>query len=348
MIRWAHFFFVDTDNLGDEIQTIAAKQFLPRLDYRIDRDAISDFVSPNGERVALVSNGWFSHRPEKFIAAQDIIPLFVSVHFSEGRGSHTRPGPTAAEMLSQPEFISYLKRWEPIGARDIATHIKLQESGIESYFSGCLTLTLERTEDARDDYVLCVDIPESAVSKIRRQTSRPVLSASPLGFKSVKPEQRFEQSDRLLKLYQRAHCVITSRLHCALPCLAFDVPVFVIESASDSYRFSGLRNFYRHATLKEFLAGDIEFDIDNPENNASEFRPYRANLVSKLKSFCENPVAYADNPRQISLSEWAGTSRALSLEYKNLSARYDRLVEQTSQRSVTNFVRQRKFLRGSP
>jgi len=38
--------------------------------------------------------------------------------------------------------IEYLKRYEPIGTRDLETKALMEQNGIKSYFSSCLTLTL--------------------------------------------------------------------------------------------------------------------------------------------------------------------------------------------------------------
>lgn len=38
-IQYGSISYPDTDNVGDPIQTLAAEQFLPKIDYRIDRDS---------------------------------------------------------------------------------------------------------------------------------------------------------------------------------------------------------------------------------------------------------------------------------------------------------------------
>ena len=43
--------------IGDDIQSYAAKQFLPTIDYVIDREALDTFDS-HGEVVKAIMNGW--------------------------------------------------------------------------------------------------------------------------------------------------------------------------------------------------------------------------------------------------------------------------------------------------
>ena len=38
--------------------------------------------------------------------------------------------------------------------------------------------------------------------------------------------------ENILNIYENAYCVITDRVHCTFPCLAFKTPVLFIDSAS--------------------------------------------------------------------------------------------------------------------
>ena len=59
---------------------------------------------------------------------------------------------------------------------------------------------------------------------------------------SNKYSQKFWQAEELLSRYAKAQLVITSRLHCALPCLAMGTPViFIHPKYHEDTRFAGLR-----------------------------------------------------------------------------------------------------------
>ena len=56
------------------------------------------------------------------------------------------------------------------------------------------------------------------------------------------------EAERLVKLYAKARLVVTSRIHCALPCLGMRTPVIFTENADQSEasacRFGGLRELF--------------------------------------------------------------------------------------------------------
>jgi Polysaccharide pyruvyl transferase. len=135
-----------TENIGDEIQSIAARQFLPRVDIYVERDSLNKVVSD--EKIKLIINGWFTHKPENWPPSPDIEPLFISFHIT----------PSAAQQLSSPQSIKYFKQHEPIGCRDYYTVNLLKKEGVDAYFSGCLTLTLQNTIKKRTNKILLVDI----------------------------------------------------------------------------------------------------------------------------------------------------------------------------------------------
>jgi hypothetical protein len=122
-----------TVNIGDYIQSLAAKQFIPDNEdiIYVDRESLSDY---GGEYVKVILNGWFMHNPQKWPPSSKIQPLFVSFHINENEN--------VKDKLLDDLSIKYLKRYTPIGCRDTNTLNLLREKGIDAYFSACLTLTL--------------------------------------------------------------------------------------------------------------------------------------------------------------------------------------------------------------
>lgn len=59
---------------------------------------------------------------------------------------------------------------------------------------------------------------------------------------------RLNEAERLIKLYANAEYVITSRIHCALPCLGLNTPVYFTYWEKDSFinscRFGGLKELF--------------------------------------------------------------------------------------------------------
>jgi hypothetical protein len=107
-MKYALLVYSNSGNLGDEIQSIAARQFLPRVDVKIDRDRLSEFKAPDGEAVLLIMNCWFGHQPENWPPPSSIVPLLISMHISAepGRGSTKI---AASQFLLHEELVSYLR-----------------------------------------------------------------------------------------------------------------------------------------------------------------------------------------------------------------------------------------------
>ncbi len=145
-----------TNNVGDDIQSLAAKQFLPTVDIIIDRDNPRNVKCD--DIIKVIFNGWLTHSPENYPPAECIIPLFISIHIS----------PKIAHRFFREEVIKYLKTYEPIGARDYATMLLLKRKGIEHYFSGCLTLTLDYKygylKSFKKDFIVVADLPQDLLT----------------------------------------------------------------------------------------------------------------------------------------------------------------------------------------
>ena len=257
-------------NVGDNIQSIAAKQYLPKVDIFLNRERLADY---KGEKIKLIMNGWFTHNTQNWVPSEDILPVFVSFHMNN----------TAAPGMLSDKGIAYLKKHEPIGCRDQFTADILKEKGIDAYFTGCLTLTLDsyKVDDSqRDDKVYIVDplysYPRSEkIFYNAKATVRNILNGTAFQLSKKKKhlkkfinddllnssefinqeppsntytdEEKFEMAEALLKKYAKAKLVITSRIHCALPCLALGTPVIFIngfDSFVDSCRFDGILELF--------------------------------------------------------------------------------------------------------
>ena len=96
---------------------------------------------------------------------------------------------------------------------------------------------------------------------------------------------RIERAKALVRGYATARLVVTSRLHCALPCLALGTPVLFIETAADAYRFDGLRDLLHRATDADLLNEKTDFDPNAPPPNGSGWLTLRDRLISSCENF---------------------------------------------------------------
>ncbi|MBZ5573686.1 MAG: polysaccharide pyruvyl transferase family protein [Acidobacteriia bacterium] len=309
-MKFGAFTYGYSTNLGDEIQTLSATQFLPSVDVLIERDRLHWYR--NCSPVFVIFNGWFTHQPS-WPPPDSIFPLFVSFHAE-------MPG-----LLVDKRFVSYFKRHEPIGCRSLATLKAFRDIGVDAYFSGCLTLTLEREQRARTNQIYAVDvepklyanvvpgdIKERAVhvsheyppldatlltkakwksahlglrSIYKWEWGRSLLSNAGERLSELRHSSRTARARELLTMYSSAKVVITSRLHCALPCLALGTPVLLLRSGVElDPRFAGLRELVR---FHSDPSRPIKIDWQDPEPNPDKYLGY----AKALRERCEDAVS---------------------------------------------------------
>lgn len=313
-------------NVGDHIQSLAAKQYLPKVDDYIERDKLNS--AKLEEKTSIIMNGWFTHNPENWPPAPEINPLFISFHLN----SHH-----AEALLSNSENIKYLKKYEPIGCRDENTVKWLNKFNITAYYSSCLTTTLDidYKTDKKSGNILMVDvlykndykkiykdnplriIPHILKGKFfkrndRENTIKDLIPADILRnaeyethsyyTKDYTEEQRFKLADDLLKKYACAKLVITSRIHCALPCLAMGTPVVFVAGGDlfNEHEISRLKGTIEHLNI--ISADDVQltskltkminirskdsFDWHKVENGTSHLK-----YAEELKKICKDFIA---------------------------------------------------------
>ena len=316
-------------NIGDYIQCLAAAQYLPHIDFIVDRENLNRM---DYESAKIIMNGWFTYHPENWPPNAKLIPLFLSFHLN----------PTYAnKLLSKVQNVEYLKKHSPIGCRDYTTLNLLQKYHIPSYFSFCLTSTLDvnfKREDKTNSIIFCdviyqlqkkTDIgikitDKNILKKIRRITAEIIkgtyrkktihklipkyiyeqgihLSQEYPAGKTT--EEYFEIARELLEQYATAKLVITSRIHCAIPCLALGTPVLFIpdginKGKAEISRLRGIVEYlnilttYSPRKIKKIF-GDVShiytpgsIDWKNPPEN-----PNTHIILSKeLKQKCNNFV----------------------------------------------------------
>lgn len=324
-------------NIGDYIQALAAKQYFNKIDCYIERERLSEYT---GDKVKMIMNGWYMVEPQYWPPSNQIIPLFISFHINS----------LAKDKMLQENSIKYLKQHEPIGCRDIDTMNLLKQKGVNAYFSGCLTLTLNQTykSNKRGNKIYFVD-PAINIArndklsmikalvylighfcKIRRlmkkfrnykQRSGMWLVAaafyktysksftddflfnaeyidheSPeIGQKYKTHEDKFRRAEELIKMYSEAACVVTSRIHCALPCLSLETPVIYVkrgeQSQTSACRLNGLSDLFNimvqdnNNLIPYFEIKKGKIDIYNFPKNKESYKELQKNLKEASQTF---------------------------------------------------------------
>ena len=267
--------YPDSNNLGDFIQSIAAKQELSEnVHIELNRDQLHNY---DGSMASILLNGWFMEKPDNWPPSKKIKPFFLSFHLN----------PTAKKGMLTLEGIAYFKKHQPIGCRDRYTQKLLLSYEIDAYYSGCLTLSLNRnnfvskntkrkgiyvispferfhqdngsnTKTILNQIIYQIKRPFKHIKYIQARKrldhfldaqKEPIYYTSQLRNPLIYSEQeRIAEAKQQLKEIANAKLIITSRIHSALPAVAFETPVLFLsdglEHINQKSRLEGMDCFF--------------------------------------------------------------------------------------------------------
>ena len=269
-------------NIGDYIQSLAALQFLPKncIPFFVDRDTIKIYYGP---KIKVIMNGFYSLNEGNNANSEQIIPIYTSIHISNN--------------YINSDTVNNLQKYKPIGCRDNKTLKLLMNKGIDAYFSGCLTTTLDIDygvdDSKRNDEIIFVDYKFGNFDKADQY----LYSLKAYNFSKIinithhfnltdEHLNRFKIAKNLLDRYARAKLVVTTRLYAALPCLALHTPVILINKNYDSDRFLGLYELLN--SIGENSEGKFEIRVNLNEKglvyNSDKYLQYANKLKESLKN----------------------------------------------------------------
>ena len=187
-------------NIGDSIQLLGIYKLLEDNKINIPirtifRDSLKKYNRLENE--LLIINGWIIDQVEDpIIPTNDV--LFVGVH-----------------GVNENLIKTFKSTKYPIGCRDFSTLGALKNINRNVYFSGCTTLLFDKYEGERNG-VVCTDCP---LEKDAIYQTHLICNIS--------PADQLLVSSQLINMYKTKKSVYTSRLHCALPCIAMGTPVIL-------------------------------------------------------------------------------------------------------------------------
>lgn len=255
-----------TPNIGDDIQTLAAINFLKKKGIEdfsfINRESLDNY---DGDPINVIMNGWFLHTPKRFPPSSKINPIFLSFHVQKDC------------LYLVKNNKSYFKKYEPIGCRDQATVNLFKKNGIDAYFTGCLTLFFDPANNNDGKKYLvdvnssCTYIPDIDIDLELFDDFEIVEHDTFLSNQKIDITDRLELAQSFLNKYSSADLVVTTRLHCALPCRSLNTDcIFIHKRYYTDRRFSGLHSI---------LNGDIK--------NHSNKKPEKDSL-SSVRNYFDN------------------------------------------------------------
>ena len=234
-------FYNKSINAGDDVQTVAMLELVQRVGGDIEI-VLVDREHLNDESVraldGLIVSGWFMTQPLNW-PPNNKNTLYVSFHVNSQNGT--------SEILQAKHAAKNYLPFTPIGCRDIRTLKGFESIGVEAYFSGCATLTIEPTNRRLSDgKVLAIDPFYKVESDLEYQNWQLKKLLSPEDFarctlisndaqkpRSLSSEARLENAKAYLQQIQDSDFIITSRIHAALPAVALGTPVFFVDAGYD-------------------------------------------------------------------------------------------------------------------
>ena len=336
-MKYGLMYYKSTDNIGDDIQTYVAMKFLPHIDYYIDRESLSCFVPDKKEYVSMIMNGWFIHNKLAWPPSPYINPLLISMHFKDLEETDI------GDMYLKGIGGDFLKQYGPVGARDFETIKRLEKNSIDAYFSGCLTLTLEKFSKVKKKKKIClVDVSNEVISKVKENTNLEIeIITHSLNQKETEKkniDERMNDVERILKKYQESSIVITTRLHCALPCLALGTPVIVLhKEVFDEDRLGSFFQLFTNYIEEDFLKMDIKKVLDKPNKNNKEYLKIKKELKNRCKSFIKNcEKKYFNKEKLPELEEYKEYAKKLSW-YKDIYEKERLIVEKIENKRIAEY-----------
>lgn len=299
-MKYGLLYYKDTDNIGDDIQTFAQERFIPHVDYLIDRENLESFIPEKKEKVKVIMNAWYIHDKFNFDISPYIEPLYISMFLKK---FPYQAGITIGSDYLNKNILESFKKYSPVGARDIHTKNLLDKLGIESYFSGCMTLTINKFSDVeKKDYIVVVGLNDKEIDYIKKKTNREVINfiqdIDKGSFANESWEVRRKRVMDTLKLYQGAHLVITTKLHCSLPCLALGTSVLLLYDTSfpeNKDRIGTYLSYLNYIKREDFFSANIQFE--NPPKNPTKYLELRNTLEKNVINFINKNTINSSLPK---------------------------------------------------
>lgn len=275
-----HYTYKKTLNIGDYIQILAIDYVYSKMGI-CKKDIVyidvEDLNSYNGETVILpvaLLNTLAYGDSIRAKYSPKIIPVFLCF--------------TSNVTTLNQEDINFFHQNEPIGCRDTHTALLLRSYGVRAYVNGCLTALLPKADIDRSNLknVYFVDTPEGIedYAPVKVKENSVYLSHIMLTPDRTHTFDPFKETEKILNTYiNDAALIITSRLHCASPCMAYGIPVILAHDFFP-HRFTWLDKFLPFYAPSQF--SNIKWE-QSPVDYEEHKRTILANVMNQLVSTYE-------------------------------------------------------------
>lgn len=252
-----------SDNIGDNIQTLVSKSILEQLNFEVEYLNQEDLNKDNKFKKKFFVNGFFCFNDYGHIFPfnENIQPFFSNLHIEL---DYNKEQILEKKFFSKKKNLEYFKKFEPIGCRDEESKNILKKYGIKAKNNECITFLLERRskeEEENAKKIIFVDIDEFVPVPKKMKKNSEYMTHFLSSAQIYDNEDKLNISKKILNYYKKnAKIIITSKFHCAVPCIAMGIPVI----------FFGDPNSTRLAPLKKYIK--IHPYVNLGLRNRSQFR----------------------------------------------------------------------------
>ena len=192
---------------------------------------------PLPEQTWTLAFGWHMHSNFRLGFALPyhprVNPVFVAFHVNR-------------EAILTPDAVAYLQAHGPVGCRDWTTVYLLLSAGVDAFFTGCLTSTVDAVFPDVSEVnanagrrVGAVDITRAQLRRIKRPTE--IVTHGGDEHRLADLAAGVRAASELLDTYQQRYSrIVTSRLHSYLPATSLGLEVRFKPSVAGDVRFDGL------------------------------------------------------------------------------------------------------------
>lgn len=223
--------------MGDDMMILSIFNLYAHMGIphnQIVRIPVSELRSYDGEDVILPLNYPFYG---SFHLSPKIHPVFIAISALH---------PSVIDRMD-------LREYEPIGCRDLYTWKMLKKAGVDAYMNGCMTITLPRQDRSGEQHkTFFVDVPDSLQPHIPPKLLRDAEFTTQNYFGEDAKDATEEYTwNRYQQYIREAALVVTSRLHCAMPCAAAGIPT-ILAMEKKSFRYNWVENLMPVYTREDF------------------------------------------------------------------------------------------------
>lgn len=220
--------YTDSPNIWDNFQTLSTKNVLEKLGYNIDY-VDRDRKDTDSEKIIFI-NWYYSPKTIdtlnlKFSEKTKVI--FYNIHLAVDTW---RLDYVKNVFLKNEEIISSFKRFEPIWCRDEHTKDLLISEWFDAINNECITLLMDKRtpeQEKNAKKLILVDVDEFIpMPKWFKKEDIEYKTQVSDEWIDLSNDEKINLSKEILEYYKNNwKLIITSRFHCAMPCIAMWIPV---------------------------------------------------------------------------------------------------------------------------